>query len=96
MEQPRSHERLRELIDEALDEIERTELEMLDLLADVLGPRQAARVADEMTARSVGSPFGRLPGAGLSTELSTDPSRVDRARSGQPSTDRAPGPTVEG
>lgn len=48
------------MIDEALEEIERTELEMLDLLADVLGPREAQRVADQIEAQGKASRFKRL------------------------------------
>lgn len=36
------------MIDEALEEIERTELEMLDLLSDVLGSEEARRVAEHI------------------------------------------------
>jgi hypothetical protein len=39
-------EQLREMIDGALEEIERTELEMLDLLTDVLGPEHVRQIAD--------------------------------------------------
>jgi len=60
MEQASSPERVRELIDEALEEIERTELEMLDLLSDVLGPGEAKRVADQIAAQSVAPRFDRL------------------------------------
>jgi hypothetical protein len=60
VEQPTSPERLRALIDEALEEIERTELEMLDLLADVLGPQEAKRVADQIVAQSEAPRFKRL------------------------------------
>jgi hypothetical protein len=63
VEQPTSPERLRDLIDEALEEIERTELEMLDLLSDVLGPREAKRVADQIAAQSEAPRFKRLLGA---------------------------------
>jgi UDP-N-acetylglucosamine:LPS N-acetylglucosamine transferase len=62
VEQPSTPEGLRELIDEALEEIERTELEMLDLLADVLGPQQAERVADQIAAQSEAPRFDRLLG----------------------------------
>jgi hypothetical protein len=41
---------LREMIEGALEEIERTELEMLDLLADMLGPERAQQVADYIAA----------------------------------------------
>ena len=70
MEQPTSPERLRDLIDEALEEIERTELEMLDLLADVLGPQEAKRVADQIAAQSEAPRFKRL--------LGSNPSDSDR------------------
>ena len=60
MEQPRTPERLRELIDEALEEIERTELEMLDLLADVLGPEDAQRIADQIAAQADAPRMRRL------------------------------------
>jgi hypothetical protein len=63
VEQPRTPERLRQLIDEALEEIERTELEMLDLLADVLGPQEAKRVADQIAAQGDAPRFKRLRGA---------------------------------
>lgn len=48
------------MIDDALEEIERTELEMLDLLADVLGPDNARRVADEIVAQGSSSRLRRL------------------------------------
>jgi hypothetical protein len=51
---------LRELIDEALEEIERTELEMLDLLSDVLGPEPARRVAEQIGAAEQQPRFARL------------------------------------
>jgi hypothetical protein len=50
VEQPKTPERLRELIDEALEEIERTELEMLDLLSDVLGSDAVQRIASHIDA----------------------------------------------
>lgn len=48
------------MIDDALEEIERTELEMLDLLSDVLGPDNAQRVADEIVSQGSASRFRRL------------------------------------
>lgn len=53
---------LRKMIDDALEEIERTELEMLDVLADVLGPQEAQRVADQIAAQSEAERFKRLLG----------------------------------
>ena len=74
VEQPRTAEGLRALIDEALEEIERTELEMLDLLADVLGPDEAKRVADQIAVQSEAPRFKRL--------LGTDLASVDRGERG--------------
>lgn len=48
------------MIDDALEEIERTELEMLDLLSDVLGADNAQRVADEIAAQASASRVRRL------------------------------------
>jgi hypothetical protein len=64
---------IRAMIDEALEEIERTELEMLDLLADVLGPQEAQRVADQIAAQTV-SPRLRRLGAKHSRAAGTSPS----------------------
>lgn len=50
------------MIDAALEEIERTELEMLDVLATVLGPDEAQRVADQIAAQSEAPRFKRLLG----------------------------------
>jgi hypothetical protein len=50
------------MIDAALEEIERTELEMLDVLADVLGPDNAKRVADQIAAQNEAERFKRLLG----------------------------------
>ena len=73
MEQARTPERLRELIDEALEEIERTELEMLDLLSAVLGPDEAKRVADQIVAQTDAPRLRRLrPRADLH-DATTDP-----------------------
>ena len=80
VEQPKTAEGLRRLIDEALDEIERTELEMLDLLADVLGPHEAERVADQIAAQSEAPRFKRL--------LGTDLASVDRPQRGEVSPER--------
>lgn len=60
MQTARSPDEINRLIDDALDEIERTELEMLDLLSDVLGPDNAQRVADEIAAQGSASRFRRL------------------------------------
>ena len=57
-------ESINRLIDEALEEIERTELEMLDLLSDVLGPDEAQRVADQIIAQEGAERFRRLLDAG--------------------------------
>ncbi len=55
-----SPDELRRMIDEALEEIERTELEMLDVLADVLGPQEAQLVADQIAAQEKAERFRRL------------------------------------
>jgi hypothetical protein len=60
VETARSPDEINRLIDDALEEIERTELEMLDLLSDVLGPDNAQRVADEIAAQGSSSRFRRL------------------------------------
>jgi hypothetical protein len=61
-----SPEQLREMIDDALEEIERTELEMLDLLSDLIGPDNAKRVADQISSQSEAERFKRLvPGRDL-------------------------------
>ena len=50
------------MIDGALEEIERTELEMLDLLLDLLGPDGARLVADHIEAQSQAPRLRRLVG----------------------------------
>ncbi len=78
METARTPEEVRTLIDEALEEIERTELEMLDLLADVLGPEPAQRVADQIAVQSDAPRFKRLFGSDLGEPRSrSDPDTTE-------------------
>jgi hypothetical protein len=69
VETARDPTEIRRLIDEALEEIERTELEMLDLMSDLLGPDEAKRVADQIAARSVEPRFERLRYAPRNDEM---------------------------
>jgi hypothetical protein len=57
-----SPDELRRMIEEALEEIDRTELEMLDLLSDVLGPQHAQLIAEHIAAQEEAPRFRKLLG----------------------------------
>jgi hypothetical protein len=65
---PPTPDEIRAMIDSALEEIERTELEMLDLLSDVLGPDEAKRIADQIAAQGDAPRFKRLLGTGVTAQ----------------------------